>query len=145
MAGSKNSMYLFIIAAILFIGQAAVSMAAYDDWLGAMVSGTFTFLMIVAAGFARSGAMSPVMQKEYEVDYGHTTVQHWRDTGQRIQCTPCFGFCGGIGAIIVGFMFAEGVGVEAIIIALIGAVFAFLASFVFIYEYRGEYFGTAGY
>ncbi len=107
MSGVKNSAYLFFLSGILLIIQAGVSLGPLDDWLGAMVAGTIAFIMFVGGAFAWTGGLSAVTQLEYEEDWGHTKVQHWRDTGQRVQCTPCFGFCGGIGTIIVAFIFAE--------------------------------------
>ena len=82
-------------------------------------------------------------------DYGtgyvtRTTTSY--DTGQRIQATPCCGICGGIGIIVIVFMFAGDVLFEllpAITPGLLAGILAILGGIVFAIEYRGPWTGQA--
>lgn len=139
MAGVKYGTIMFIIAGLFMIVQAVISVAAFDDGIGALVAGTFAFLMFIGAIFAKTGMMSAVTELSYEEDWGHTKVRHYRDTGQRIQCTPCFGFCGGIGAIVVAIMFAADIDIIYVAPGIIGGIIAILAALLFIAEYKGKY------
>ena len=150
MAGVKSSMYLFFIAAFLFIAQGVVSLGVLDDVGSAVLSFTFAFVMFVGGAFAGFGRLMAIQQHLFTEDWGSTRIEHYRDTGNRIQCTPCWGFCGGIAALILTFLFAEPLfvqmGENAIVLilpAILGAVFAFLAAIVFILQYKGPYSATA--
>jgi hypothetical protein len=150
MAGVKSSMYLFIIAAFLFITQGMVSLGMLDDVGSAVLSFTFAFVMFLGAAFAGLGRLMAVQQHTYTEDLGNTRISHYRDTGNRIQCTPCWGFCSGTAAIIITFLFAEPLFVQMgesaialILPAILGAIFAFLAAIAFIVQYKGPYSATA--
>lgn len=144
MAGSVKSAIVFIISAVLFVIQMVISIAVFDDAGGAALSFAFLFIMIVGAFNAWRGGLAPVQEKvrEYEVG-GHTTVTEYRDTGQSIQCTPCFGIGGGIGSIIVVFLIAADLlGTELFLFlvpGILGGIFGIVAAIVFIIDYKGPW------
>ncbi len=149
--GSKNAALLGLLSAIMLFIQAGISSAALDDWLGAFVAGSFGFIMLIFTAMAYFGGLSAVMQTTMteSPDYGtgyvtRTTTSY--DTGQRIQMTPCCGICGGIGIIVVVFMFAGDVLFEllpALAPGLIAGVLAILAGIIFAIEYKGPWTGRA--
>lgn len=149
MTGSRNSAILHLISGCLLIGQVGISAAIFDDWVGSMVAGTFAFVMFVGAGMAYKGGLSAVLDQtvvetpNYDGSYTRTITT--RDTGQRVQSTPCCGICGGIMTIVVAFMFGAELG-DAIILlapAFLAGIVAILAGVVFIREYKGPWLDRA--
>jgi hypothetical protein len=141
MAGSLHSAILFLISGILLIAQAVISVAVFDDGIGAMASGVFAFAMFVGMAFAYYGGFAAVTNQTSVDGPGYTTVTSW-DTGQRVQATPCCGFCGGIAIIAVALIFAgmlEEDALFALAPSFIAGIFAFLAAIVFMIEYKGTY------
>jgi hypothetical protein len=141
-------MFLFFVSAFLFIAQGVISIGL-DDGLGAFVSFTFAFVMFVGGAFAGVGRLMAITERTYSEDYGHTRIDHYRDTGNRIQCTPCWGVCWGIVAIAVAFLFAEPLfstmgdsAITVILPAILGGIFAILAAIVFVMQYKGPYTAT---
>ncbi|MDF1539062.1 MAG: hypothetical protein P1Q69_09170 [Candidatus Thorarchaeota archaeon] len=150
MKGSKNSASLFFIAAILLIIQAGISLAVFDDWVGGMVGGTFAFVMFVTMAMAYKGELAAVMHTtvtetpDYATGGVYRTTTS-RDTGDRIQQTPCCGICGGIAVIVVAAMFGADLGEGIIMLApgFLAGILAIIASIVFIVEYKGPWTGQA--
>ena len=149
MTGSMRSAVLYVISAILMIAQGVLSMAGLDDWLGAFVAGAFAFIMFVGAAFAKTGGMTAIQEHTYTEQTGWGEIRHYRDTGQRLQCTPCFGLGGGIGAVVAAFLLAEPLFVDmgvggAIFIApaILGGIIAIVAAILFTIDYRGEWSTT---
>ncbi|TFG05018.1 hypothetical protein EU538_11770 [Candidatus Thorarchaeota archaeon] len=149
MNGSRNSAILFVISALLLISQAALSLIAFDDWVGAMVAGTLSIVMFLGTGMAYKGGLSAVMNQtvvetpNYDGSYTRTVTT--RDTGQRVQATPCCGICGGIMTIIVAYMFGAELGEAIILLApgFLGGALAIVAGIVFAIEYRGPWVDRA--
>jgi hypothetical protein len=139
MAGSMKSALLFVIAAILCIVQLIISIVGFDDGIAAMASGVFAFVNIIGFFFARSGSMMAVFRTVGS--YGDVEIRE--DTGQRVQGTPCFGFCFGIMTIFVALLFAgqlEGsLSIIATLPAMIAGVVSILAGIVFALDYKGPY------
>ena len=149
MSGSKNAGMIFILSGIMMVVQAIVSIAFFDDGIGALAAGGFAFAMFLTSFLAFKGGLSAVMNT-YTVDGPGTRTTYYQDTGQRIQMTPCCGICGGIMIFVVGFMFAEGlfeaVGDTAWLVlspSILGGILAILAAIVFIIEYKGQWTGQA--
>ena len=149
MTGSKNSAILFLISGIMMVVQAGVSLAFFDDGIGALAAGGFAFTMFFTMFLAYKGGLSAVMETTTVDSPGYRTT-YMRDTGQRIQATPCCGICGGIMIFIVGFMFADSlwelIGDTTWLVlspSIAGGILAILASIVFIIEYKGPWTGTA--
>ncbi|MHA1906678.1 MAG: hypothetical protein ACW98Y_05250 [Candidatus Thorarchaeota archaeon] len=149
MQGSKNSAILYFLSGIMMVVQAGVSLAFFDDGIGALAGGAFAFVMFVTMFLAYKGGLTAVMETTTVDGPGYRTT-YSRDTGQRIQATPCCGICGGIMIFVIGFMFAEGlweaVGDTTWLVlspSIIGGILAILASIVFIAEYKGPWTGTA--
>ena len=145
MAGSKNATILFLISALLLFVQAGISSIVLDDWLGGFVAGTFVFVMLMAALMAWKGGLSAVMNVTTTDGPGYRTTTY-TDTGQRIQMTPCCGICGGIGIIIVVFMFVGDVLEDyllAVIPGFIAGLLAILGGIVFAMEYKGPWTAQA--
>ena len=141
MAGSRNSMILFLLAMILLIIQAGISIVVFDDGIGALAGGSFALIMLIEALMAKSGALSAVTQQTVTDGPGYRTVTTW-DTGERVQMTPCCGIFGGIAIIFVGYLFAEFMPEEALIAlapAFIAAILSILAGIVFAVEYKGQW------
>ncbi|NHJ14402.1 MAG: hypothetical protein EAX95_12050 [Candidatus Thorarchaeota archaeon] len=149
MAGSIKSAILHVIAGIMLFAQAAVSAAVLDDTPGAILAGGFGILMFIGAQAARVGGLAQVFDVGPKQDYGpYTTVQRWTDTGQRIQCTPLFGCCGGIFVLavvlIVGApLFESAEGIVLLLPGILGGVFALLAAAMFIIDYKGPWMDQA--
>jgi len=149
--GSRNAALLGLFSVILLFIQAVISSALLDDWLGAFVAGSFGFVMLIFVGMAYFGGLSAVVETtttespDYGTGYVTRTITS-RDTGQRIQMTPCCGICGGIGIIVVVFMFAGDLLFEllpAIAPGIIAGILAILAGIVFAIEYKGPWTGQA--
>ena len=71
----------------------------FDDIMGAIIGVGFAFIMLMGSIFAWTGSMSAVYENLYSYRSSASTVTTVkRDTGSRIQCTPCFGIGSGIGA-----------------------------------------------
>jgi len=150
MQGSKNSAILFFISAILLIVQAGISSAIFDDWVGTMISATFAFVMFIAMAMAYYGGLTAVMDTTVTEtpNYGTggvTRTTTSRDTGDRIQATPCCGICGGIAVIVVVMIFGAELGDAFILLApgLLAGIVSILAAIVFIMEYKGPWTGRA--
>jgi len=139
MAGSMKSALLFMIAAILCIVQLIVSIVGFDNGIAAMAAGVFAFVNIIGFFFSRSGSMMAVFRTVGS--YGDVEIRE--DTGQRIQGTPCFGFCFGIMTIFVAYLFAEQIegslGILATSPAILAGIFSILAGIVFVLDYKGSY------
>lgn len=139
MAGSMKSAILFLIAAIFCVIQLIVAIVAFDDVPAAVAAGVFVFVNIIGFLFARTGSMMAVFRTVGT--YGNVEVR--QDTGQRIQGTPCFGFCFGIITIFVAYLFAEmiggSLGLLAISPAIVAGIFSILAGIVFALDYKGPY------
>ncbi len=145
MAGSKNAAILFLISALLLFVQAGISSIALDDWLGSFVSGAFGFVMLIAMLMAFKGGLSAVMNTTTTDGPGYRTITY-TDTGQRIQMTPCCGICGGIGIIVVIFMFVGDVLEDYLLAVIPGFIAGFLAilgGIVFAMEYKGPWTAQA--
>ncbi|MGY5879969.1 MAG: hypothetical protein RTV31_06940 [Candidatus Thorarchaeota archaeon] len=145
MAAAPKSMIMFIIGAICFIIQAVISAEIFSDTVGAILASGFVIIMFIGSLFAWKGGMSALFREVYSYDTGpNTRVSVQEDTGQRVQCTPCFGICSGIASIIVIVMIGgELFGLPEFALlspGILGAVFAFLAAIMFFTEYKGEYF-----
>ena len=145
MAAATKSMILFIVGAICFLVQSGVSALIFDDAIGAILAFGFVIIMFIGSIFAWKGDLTVLYRELYSYDTGpNTRVTVKEDTGQRVQCTPCFGVCSGIASIIVIIMVGgELIGLpEFVLLApgILGAVIAFLAAFVFFIEYHGEYY-----
>lgn len=145
MAGTMKSVILFIAGAISFIIQAVLSAAVFDDYAGTVLAGTFAFTMFVGAIFAWKKVMTPVFRDLYSYQSGpNTTTTVREDTGQRVQCTPCWGIASGIGAILVlVWLGGDLVGTPQFTLlypGIIGAVIGILAAIMFFIEYRGPYY-----
>jgi hypothetical protein len=144
MAGSKKAAVVYIVAAIMFAIQMVTSIAMFDDINGALLGIAFVIIMFIGAAVAWVGGLSKVHQKtgEYEIG-GHTKVTEYRDTGQSIQCAPCFGIAGGIAAIIVVMMIgADLIGTElfiGLVPGILGAILAIIAGIIFIFDYKGPW------
>lgn len=100
--------------------------------------------MIVGALFPWKKVMTPVFRDLYSYRSGpNTTTTVRQDTGQRIQCTPCWGIGSGIGAIIVIMIVGEDfIGTPQFALlypGIIGAVIGILAAVIFFIEDRGPY------
>lgn len=143
MAGSNKSAMLFVIAAILLVVQLVISLVGFGDGIAALASGCFVFIMIIGALFARSGGMMAVFRTVGSYDTGSGRVETREDTRQRIQATPCFGFCICIMTIVIALMFAsqlsDSIGFIAVSPAMLAGILAILAGVVFVLEYRGPY------
>ncbi|MCK4566798.1 MAG: hypothetical protein KAU48_05760 [Candidatus Thorarchaeota archaeon] len=144
MAGAKKSAILFIIGSICFIIQVFISGLIFNDTMGAIIGVGFALIMLMGSIFAWTGSMSAVHETLYSYRSSASTVTTVRrDTGSRIQCTPCFGIGSGIGAIIVITMLgADLVGHPEFALlypGIIGGVFGILAAIVFFFEYKGPY------
>ena len=127
------------------IGQLIASAAVFGDTIGAIASFGFAMIFLFGALFARSGGLSMVTEKLYDYQTGPNTVREVRrDTGRRVQCTPCFGLGGGLFAIVVVFMIGgELVGTPAFVFLLpgiISGVLGILAAIVFFLDYKGPYY-----
>ncbi|MBD3158171.1 MAG: hypothetical protein GF309_05220 [Candidatus Lokiarchaeota archaeon] len=140
MKGSKNSAILFLFAGILLILQSAISGLVFDDGIGALAAGGFAFVMFIEMGMAYKGGLSAVMDQTVFDTPGWRTVTT-RDTGQRIQATPCCGACIGIATIAVTALFSAGLGEAILFLApgFLAGVIAILASIVFAVEYKGPW------
>ncbi len=150
MAGSKVAAIMFVIAATCMIVQTIVSIAIFDDGIGALAGGVFTFVMFVGAAFAYTGGLAAVQRVIASQDTPMGRIDTYEDTGERVQCTPCFGVCSGIAAITIATMFAEflvedigDLGWVAVSPAIIGGIFAILSAVVFVAEYKGPYVSHA--
>lgn len=150
MQGSKNSAILFFISAILLIVQTGISSAVFDDWVGAMVAGTFAFVMFIAMAMAYYGGLTAVMDTTVSespnyATGGVTRTTTYRDTGNRIQATPCCGICGGIGIIVVAAIFGAELGEAIVLLApgFLAGIVSIIAAIVFIMEYKGPWTGKA--
>ncbi|MFW9920376.1 MAG: hypothetical protein ACFFED_12305 [Candidatus Thorarchaeota archaeon] len=143
MQGSKNAALLFLLSSIMLFVQASVSSIVLDDWLGAFVAGSFGFVMLLALGMAYKGGLSAVVQSTTVDGPGYRTT-YYRDTGQRIQATPCCGICGGIGIFIAILMLAGDVFGDlflALIPGILAGILSILAGIVFAIEYKGPWTG----
>lgn len=144
LAGTMKSVILFIAGAISFIIQAVLSAVVFDDYAGTVLAGTFAFTMLVGAIFAWKQVMTPVFRDLYSYQSGpNTTTTVREDTGQRIQCTPCWGIASGVGAILVlVWLGGDLVGTPQFTLlypGIIGAIIGILAAIMFFIEYRGPY------
>ncbi len=92
MTGSKNSAILFLISGIMLVIQAGVSLALFDDGIGALAGGGFAFVMFIGMIMAYKGGLTAVMEQTVVDSPGYRTI-YSRDTGDRIQATPCCGIC----------------------------------------------------
>jgi hypothetical protein len=133
----------------MMVIQAGVSLAFFDDGIGAFAAGGFAFAMFVTMYLAYKGGLSAVMNTT-TVDGPGGRTTYYTDTGQRIQMTPCCGICGGIMIFVVGFMFAEFLWDEVgeltwlvLSPSILGGILAILAAIVFIIEYKGPWTGTS--
>ena len=144
MAGSKKAAFVYVLAAIMFIVQMAVSIVVFDDGNGALLGSAFVIIMFIGAAVARAGGLAPVMQQtaEYEIG-GHTRVTEYRDTGTRIQCAPVFGIVAGIVAIIMVLAIgADLIGTPlfvGLVPGILGGVLGVIAAVIFIRDYEGPY------
>ncbi|MHA1633203.1 MAG: hypothetical protein ACTSUZ_01470 [Candidatus Thorarchaeota archaeon] len=140
-----KSVILFIAGSICFMIQLIISAVIFDDYAGAMFSGLFAFTMMVGAIFAWKKVMSPLFREVYSYQSGpntRTTVSE--DTGQRVQCTPCWGITSGIGAIIAIVMLGgDLVGTPLFTLlfpGIFGGIIGILAAIMFFIEYKGVYY-----
>ena len=145
MPGIMKSVILFIAGSICFMIQLVISVAIFDDYSGAMFSGLFAFTMLVGAIFAWKRVMTPLFRDLYSYQSGPNTTTYVReDTGQRVQCTPCWGIASGIGAVIaIIWLGGDLVGTPQFTLlfpGIIGGVIGILAAIVFFIEYRGPYY-----
>ena len=127
------------------IGQLIASAAFFNDTVGAIASSGFVIIFFFGALFAWTGGLSAVQQKEYEYQSGpYTTTTVWRDTGQRVQCTPCFGIGGGLFAIAVVFMIGGDLVGTPLFVGLlpgiISGILGILAAVAFFLDYKGKYY-----
>ena len=127
------------------IGQLVASAAIFGDTIGAIAASGFVVIFLFGALFAWKGGLSAVQEKQYEYQSApNITTTVWRDTGQRVQCTPCFGIGGGLFAIVVVFMIGgELVGTPLFVFLLpgiISGVLGVLAAVVFFLDYKGKYY-----
>ncbi|TXT56007.1 MAG: membrane protein of unknown function [Candidatus Thorarchaeota archaeon] len=145
MKGSRNSAILFFVSGVLLIIQAGISGFGFEDGIGALAAGVFAFVMFLLMFMAYVGGLSAVMDTTTvstdNYDGTKTITTYSRDTGQRVQMTPCCGICGGIAVIIVAAMFSEGLGelVVFLIPGFLGGLVAILAAIVFAIEYKGPW------
>lgn len=149
MTGSKNSAIIFVLSGIMMIVQAGVSIVFFEDGSGAFVSGIFACVMFIVSFMAYRGGLSAVIDS-YTVDGPTYRTTYYRDTGQRIQATPCCGICGGIVIVVIALLFAdplwEMIGDTTWTVispSIIACVLAIIASIVFIVEYKGPWTGYA--
>ncbi|MGY5860030.1 MAG: hypothetical protein RTU63_11725 [Candidatus Thorarchaeota archaeon] len=144
MASTMKSVILFIAGSICFMIQLAISAIIFDDYSGSMMAGLFAFTMLVGAIFAWKKVMTPVFRDLYSYQSGpNTTTTVREDTGQRVQCTPCWGIASGIGAVIAivwlgGDLLGTPTG-TLLYPGIIGAIIGILAAIMFVIEYRGPY------
>jgi hypothetical protein len=144
MAGSKKSALVYVIAAIMFIVQMVLSLVAFNDTNGALLGIAFVVIMSIGAAVAWKGGLSQVVEQtaDYEIG-GHTRVREYRDTGQSVQCSPCFGICGGVAAIIVVLMLGIDIlGTELflfLIPGILGGILGIVAAIIFVFEYKGPW------
>ncbi|MGY5873280.1 MAG: hypothetical protein RTV72_13600 [Candidatus Thorarchaeota archaeon] len=144
MTSTMKSVILFIAGSICFIIQSVISSAVFDDYAGTVMAGLFAFTMLVGAIFAWKQVMSPVFRELYSYQSGpntRTTVSE--DTGQRVQCTPCWGIASGLGAVIailwLGGDLAGTPQFTLLYPGIIGAIIGILAAIMFFIEYKGPY------
>jgi hypothetical protein len=144
MAGSKKAAFVYVLAAIMFILQMAVSIVVFNDGNGAILGSGFVIIMLIGAAVARVGGLAPVLHQTAEYDVGgHSHVTEYVDSGTRVQCAPVFGVVAGIVAIIM----VLGIGAELIgtplfvglIPGILGGVLGVIAALIFIREYEGPY------
>jgi len=140
-----KSVILFIAGSICFSIQSVLSAVVFDDYAGTVLAGTFAFTMLVGAFFAWKKVMTPVFRDLYSYQSGpNTTTTVREDTGQRVQCTPCWGLASGIGAILVlVWLGGDLVGTPQFTLlypGIIGAVIGIIAAIMFFIEYRGPYY-----
>ncbi|MBD3407428.1 MAG: hypothetical protein GF411_15025 [Candidatus Lokiarchaeota archaeon] len=149
MKGSRNSAILFFVSGLLLIIQAGISGFGFDDGIGALAAGGFALVMFLVMIMAYVGGLSAVMDttiiRTNNYDGTETITSYTRDTGERVQATPCCGICAGIGIIIVAAMFGEGLGdlMVYLIPGFAAGVIAMIAAIVFALEYKGPWTGTA--
>lgn len=144
MAGSKKAAFVYVLAAIMFIVQMAVSIIVFNDGNGALLGSGFVIIMLIGAAVARAGGLAPVMLQTAEYDVGgHSHVREYRNTGASIQCAPVFGIVAGIVAIIMVLgIGAELIGTElflGLMPGILGGVLGVIAAVIFIREYEGSY------
>lgn len=145
MAGSMKSEMIYLLAMICMIGQLIVSAVIFGDSIGAIAASGFVVIFLFGALFAWKGGLSAVQEKQYEYQSApHVTTTVWRDTGQRLQCTPCFGIGGGFLAIAVVFMIGlDLVGTPLFVFlapGIISGVLGILAAIVFFIDYKDKYY-----
>ena len=144
LVSTMKSVILFIAGSICFIIQLVISSVIFDDFAGSAMAGTFAFTMIVGALFAWKKVMSPVFRELYSYDSGNTRTTVSEDTGQRVQCTPCWGIASGIGAVIAILWLGEDIiGTPQFTLlypGIIGAIIGILAAIMFFIEYKGPYY-----
>jgi len=126
------------------VGQLIVSVAFFDDTIGAIAASGLVIILFIGAVFARFGRLSAVPERQYSYQSGpNTTTTVYRDTGQRIQCALCFGIGGGLFAIAVVFVIGSNLVGTPLLVGLlsgkISGVLAILAAIVFILDYKGKY------
>jgi hypothetical protein len=144
MAAAKMSMIVSILSVICFVIQVIISAVIFEDSISAILASGFVILMIFGSLASWKGGMSAVTRELYSYDQGgHSRVTVYEDTGQRIQCTPCFGICSGIASLIVIVMIGgELFGLpEFVLLApgILGALLAIVAGILFVIEYKGPY------
>ncbi len=144
LAGAKKSAILFIAGSVCFIIQVFISAIIFDDIMGAIIGVGFAFIMFMGSLFAWTGSMSTVFENLYSYRSSASTITTVRrDTGSRIQCTPCFGIGSGIGAIIVIIMMGgDLIGLPEFALlypGIIGGVFGIIAAIMFFIKYKGPY------
>ncbi|MGY5858131.1 MAG: hypothetical protein RTU63_02080 [Candidatus Thorarchaeota archaeon] len=145
MVGSMKSAIIYLLTMICMIGQLIASAAFFGDTIGAIAASGFVVIILIGAIFAWTGGLSAVQQKQYEYQSGpYTKTTVWKDTGQRVQCTPCFGIGGGLFAIVVVFMIGGDLVGTPLFVGLlpgtISGVLAVLAAIVFFLDYKGKYY-----
>ncbi|MHA1770543.1 MAG: hypothetical protein ACTSYL_03215 [Candidatus Thorarchaeota archaeon] len=146
MAGSRKSAMLFLTSSILLFIQSGISAFGFENGIGAMAAGALAFTMIVAMWFATKGRFAAVMDYSYtdtpNYDGTYTRTSTYRDTGERIQMTPCCGIGGGIVTIVIAILFAGELEGDIIIFlspAFLAGILAFIAGIIFVVEYKGPW------
>ncbi len=144
MAGSKKAAFIYVLSALMFVVQMVVSLAVFSDINGAILGVAFVIIMFIGAGIAWVGKLSDiyVVNREYEVG-GHSTVREYKDSGQSMQCAPCFGIAGGVVSIILVLLIgAELIGTElfvGLVPGILGGILGIVAAIIFILEYKGPW------
>ena len=144
LAVAKKSAIAFIAGSVCFIIQVFISGLIFNDTMGAIIGVGFALIMLMGSIFAWTGSMSAVHETLYSYRSSASTVTTVRrDTGSRLQCTPCFGIGSGIGAIIVIIMMGgDLIGLPEFALlypGIIGGVFGIIAAILFFIEYKGSY------